>query len=198
MRWGPVGAYAVAAGALVAAAFTGITAFDGTRRTRFGMARLDGLVGETLVVVALVLVGSGVAYALRKLPAPAPVALGLVAVVSIAVSRASLLADADSVVEFIDGQGEATGIDSALSVAAGGRVTGIDVDQAAVLLATAAAACLVAVAWVGVVELSERRRRLSAATSGPTSGPTSGLTSGPSEVSDPNDPLTGSSQVPHT
>ena len=55
VRWGPVVASILAAVALVAAAFTGIVVTADGATTRFGVVRLEGLVGETLLLVAVLL-----------------------------------------------------------------------------------------------------------------------------------------------
>ena len=195
MRWGPVVASLVAALGLVGAGFVGISAFDGDTGEEFGLVRLDGLVGETLVVVAIALVGLALAAAFRRIPAGAMIGVGVVAAIAAFVSRSSLASDAASVTEYIVGAGSADGIDSRLVAAAGGRVTRVDVDPSLNLLAMAGAAALVAVAWAAFVELDERRRPRAAGAAGGRSG----AGAAPDGPDDPGrDPITDSSQVPHT
>lgn len=185
MRWGPVVASAVASLALLAAGILGISAFDGDAGEEFGLVRLDGLVGETLMVLALALTGVAVAFALRRLPSGAVIAVGIVTAIAAFISRSSLAADAESVTEYITGAGSADGIDSRLVTAVDGRVTRVDVDPALALLAMAGAAALVAVGWVAWVELDERRQRSRQAAGAGSEGPGS-------------EPLTDPSQLPHT
>ena len=182
MRWGPVVASVVASLALVAAALTGVTVGQIDQEGTFGIVQLDGLVGETMLVLAVALVGLAVAFALRRVPAVAFIGPGLVAVISVFVSRASLRSDAGTVTEFIVQQGTADGIDSALTGLVNGSVVSVDVGTAGALLAMAGAAVMVAIGWAAFVELSDRRRVARSATSDPDV-----ITS-----------LTDPSQVPHT
>jgi uncharacterized membrane protein AbrB (regulator of aidB expression) len=190
MRWGPVVASVVSALALVAAAFVGISAFDGDAGEEFGLVRLDGLVGETLLLLGAVFVGVGVAAAMRRAPSGAFIGLGLVVALVSFMSRWSLSSDAASVEEYITGAGSATGLDSRLVSAVDFPVTRVDVDPSLTVLAMAGAAALVGVGWSAWVEFDERRQA-GARTAG-----------GPSELAEPggpteHGPLTEPSQDPH-
>ncbi|MCX6521669.1 MAG: hypothetical protein NTZ21_13500 [Actinobacteria bacterium] len=185
MRWGPVVASVVASLALVAAALTGITVGEVDQEGTFGIVQLDGLVGETMLVLAVALVALAIAFALRRVPAAAFIGPGVVAVISVFISRASLRSDADTVTEFITSQGTADGIDSALTGLVDGSVVSVDVSTAGALLAMAGAAVMVAIGWAAFVELGDRRRHARAAAS--TGSIDSAITS-----------LTDPSQVPHT
>lgn len=198
VRWGPVVASVVAALGLIGAGFVGISVFDADVGEEFGLVRLDGLLGETLLVLAIALVGLAVVVALRRAPAGALFGLGSITAVVAFLSRSSLVSDAESVTEYIVGAGSAQGTDSRLVAAASGRVTRVDVDGAVNLLAMAAASALVVVGWSAWVELDERRRARAAGAAG------TGITgvAGAEAVDRPDlpgsDPITDSSQVPHT
>ncbi len=142
---------------LILAGFMGITVTVDGRGEKFGLVSLDGLVGETMLVLAVALVGVATAVALGKVAAPSFIGFGAVAAMLVFVSRASLLSDADTVAEYIGSQGNADGLESALAKVAKGTVTAVDVDSAAGLLAMAAAATLVAIGWTGFVLLQSRR-----------------------------------------
>jgi hypothetical protein len=158
MRWGPTVASVVSAVALCTAALAGIRVTAGDEVGTFGLVHLDGLVGETTLVMALAVVGFSIGVAIRRVPPPAFIAIGLVAVVSVFVTRASVRSDAGTVDEYIASQGSADGIDSALARLMGGSITDVDVGGVSTLLATAAAAALVAVGWAAYVALDDRRR----------------------------------------
>lgn len=158
-----IGAVVVAV-ALIAAAFTGISTVDatvgGAADRRFGLVRLDGLVGESLLLVGVALVGLTIAGARRAVPVGAVLGAAALAAASSFVARVSLAADADAVRDFLAGGGSAAGADSRLVTAVDGRLTDIDVGANLVLLATAGAAALVTLGWVAWVELDDRRRHL--------------------------------------
>jgi uncharacterized membrane protein AbrB (regulator of aidB expression) len=190
MRWGPVVASVVSALALVAAAFVGISAFDADAGEEFGLVRLDGLVGETLLLLGAVFVGVGVAAAMRRVPSGAFIGLGLVVALVSFMSRWSLSSDAASVEEYITGAGSATGLDSRLVSAVDFPVTRVDVDPSLTVLAMAGAAALVGVGWSAWVEFDERRQAALR------------TADGPSELAEPGGPtehgqLTEPSQDPH-
>lgn len=142
---------------LILAGFMGITVTVDGRGEKFGLVSLDGLVGETMLVLAVALVGLATAVALGKVAAPSFIGFGAVAALSVFISRASLSSDADTVAEFIGSQGNADGLESALANVAKGTVTAVDVDAAVGLLAMAGAATLVAIGWTGFVLLQSRR-----------------------------------------
>lgn len=200
MRWGPVVASVVAAFALVAAAFVGISAFDGDAGEEFGLVRLDGLVGETLLLLGVVFVALGVAVAMRRAQAGAFIGVGLVVALVSFLSRWSLSNDADSVAEYITGAGSATGLDSRLVSAVDFPITRIDVDPSLTVLAMAGAAALVAVGWAAWVELDERRsarlQPAGAAVGGEAAGAPATDEPGTSEPGT-SEPLTEPSQDPH-
>lgn len=205
MRWGPVVASVVSAFALAAAAFVGISAFDGDAGKEFGLVRLDGLVGETLLLLAVVFVALGVAVAMRRAQAGAFIGVGLVVALVSFLSRWSLSNDAESVTEYITGAGSATGLDSRLVSAVDFPITRIDVDPSLTVLAMAGAAALVAVGWASWVELDERR----SARVQPAGAPVAGDAAAAPESSEPaasepatgepaaSEPLTEPSQDPH-
>jgi hypothetical protein len=162
VRWGPVVASILAAVALVAAAFTGIVVTADGATTRFGVVRLEGLVGETLLLVAVLLPVMTALFARRLASFGVVLGLGVASLVAIFLARLSLTTDADSVLDFIASQGDAGGADSVLVRAVEGTVTDVSVGTAASLLASAGALALVALGWVGWVELAGRRRPASA------------------------------------
>jgi hypothetical protein len=189
VRWGPVVASILSAVALIAAAFTGIVLTTDGVDQHLGVVRLEGLVGETMLLLAVLLPVVSVLFARRLAPFGVVVGLGAAALVAIFLARLSLSTDADSVREFIASQGDAGAADSVLVRAVDGTVTDVSVSTATSLLASAGALTLVALGWMGWVELDERRHR--------TSGTTS-TTSTPSTTSTDDPPVTDSSQVPHT
>ena len=142
---------------LILAGFMGITVTADGRGENVGLVALGGLVGETMLVLAVALVGVAVAVALGKVAAPAFIGLGAVAALSVFISRASLSSDADTVAEFIGSQGNTDGLESALATVVKGTVTAVDVDSAVGLLAMSGAATLVAIGWTGFVLLQSRR-----------------------------------------
>jgi hypothetical protein len=167
-------ASAVATLALLAACLTGISAFDGDVGQEFGLIAIDGWMGESMAVLALALIVVAIGSTLRRLPVAGFLGLGAVAAISIFISRAALMADVDSITEYIGSQGDANGIDSAITRAVDGRITRLAAGPNTALLAMAGAATLVAVGWAAFVELDERRRRSA------------------------GEPIIDSSQVPHT
>ena len=142
---------------LILAGFIGITVTADGRDENVGLVALDGLVGETMLVLAVALIGLAATVALGKVAAPAFIGLGAVAALSVFISRASLSSDADTVAEFIGSQGNTDGLESALATSVNGTVTAVDVDPAVGLLAMAGAATLVAIGWTGFVLLQSRR-----------------------------------------
>lgn len=175
--------------ALVAAAFTGIVVTVDGADDRFGMVRLEGMVGETLLLLAILLPVVTVLFARRLAPFGVLAGLGAAALIAIFLARLSLVTDADSVRDYITSQGTAGGADSVLVRAVDGTVTDVSVGTAGSLLASAGALTLVALGWVGWVELADRRRRT-------TAGVQDTELSADDRTDDPS--VTDSSQLPHT
>ncbi|MEZ5247668.1 MAG: hypothetical protein R2713_00145 [Ilumatobacteraceae bacterium] len=154
----------VVAVALIAAAFTGISTVDatvgGAADRRFGLVRLDGLVGESLLLVGVALVGLTIAGARRRRARRGGVGCGR--------PRGSVVVRGSCVArrrrrrrrDFLAGGGSAAGPTAGSSRrSTAGSPTSTWVPTSC-CLATAGAAALVTLGWVAWVELDDRRRHL--------------------------------------